>query len=79
MSYNPETKLYEKALLVKQGFTNYNYTAVQNNKVSPQNAPDGNFAQTENQYQILIYYKGTTDLYDRVIGYGQANSENIVY
>ena len=79
MSYNSETKLYEKALLVKQGFTNYNYTTVHRGKVALEEAPDGNFAQTENQYQILIYYKGTTDLYDRVIGYGLANSENIVY
>lgn len=79
MSYNSKTKLYEKALLVKQGFTNYNYTTVVNRKVAPKEAPDGNFSQTENQYQILVYYKGTTDLYDRVIGYGQANSENIVY
>ncbi len=79
MSFNPETKLYEKALLIKQGFTNYNYTAVHKSKVDLKEAPDGNFAQTENQYQILIYYKGTTDLYDRVIGYGLTNSENIVY
>ena len=79
MSFNPETKLYEKALLIKQGFTNYNYTAVYKRKVDLKEAPDGNFAQTENQYQILIYYKGTTDLYDRVIGYGLTNSENIVY
>ncbi|SFJ28391.1 type IX secretion system plug protein [Myroides guanonis] len=79
MSFNPETKLYEKALLIKQGFTNYNYTAVHKRKVDLKEAPDGNFAQTENQYQILIYYKGTTDLYDRVIGYGLTNSENIVY
>lgn len=79
MSLNPETKVYETALLIKQGFTNFLYTAVTKGRINPEGAPDGNFAQTENQYQILVYYRGNTDLYDRVIGFGMASSEHIVY
>lgn len=77
MEYNAELGVYEKAILVKQGFTNFGYTAVKNNKVDPSLSPDGNFAVTENQYHILIYYRGNTDLYDRVIGIGETNSEKI--
>lgn len=79
MEYNSQTKLYEKALLVKQGFTNYNYTTLVNGVIAPSEAVDGNFYQTENHYQILVYYRGTLDQYDRVIGYAIANSENIVF
>ncbi|WP_430614195.1 DUF5103 domain-containing protein [Flavobacterium sp. JP2137] len=79
MVYNPEVKAYEKALLIKQGFTNFQYTAVKNQRVDFENPIDGNFAETENQYQVMVYYRGNNDLYDRVIGMGEANSEHIIY
>lgn len=79
LEYNTETGRFEKAILIKQGFTNYNLTAVQNGKVSTQNNPDGNHALTTNKYQVLVYYRGNTDLYDRVIGFAEANAEQITY
>lgn len=79
MSYNAETQAYEKALLIKQGFTNFQYTTVNNQRIDLEDPIDGNFAETENQYQVLVYYRGNNDLYDRVIGIGEGNSENIIY
>lgn len=79
MSYNAETQAYEKALLIKQGFTNFQYTTVNNQRIDLEDPVDGNFAETENQYQVLVYYRGNNDLYDRVIGIGEGNSENIIY
>ncbi len=79
MTYNPQLKVYEKALMIKQGFTNFQYTTVHNQRIDLEDSVDGNFAETENQYQILVYYKGNNDLYDRVIGFGEGNSENIIY
>jgi hypothetical protein len=78
MDFNTKNGLYEKALLIKQGFTNYQYLTV-NNKglIDMENAIDGNFYQTENDYTVLVYYKGTTDRYVKVIGKGSANSLNI--
>ena len=79
MDYNPKKGLYEKAILIKQGFTNYEYTiADANGKIDYENAIDGNFFQTENEYTILVYYKESIDRYDRVIGKGNANSINII-
>lgn len=79
MDYNEKTAMYEKAIMVKQGFTNYMYvTADKNGKVDGQNVVDGNFYQTENQYTILVYYRENNDRYDKVIGVGSANSENII-
>lgn len=75
MEYNPEKKIYEKAVLVKQGFTSYEYTlADTNGKVDFENAIDGNFYQTENDYFCIVYYRANNDRYDRVIGKGLTNS-----
>lgn len=79
MDYDPKTGVYTKALLLKQGFINYHYVlADKKGKVNQKDALDGNFYQTENDYYVLVYYKGTTDRYDRVIGLGKANSIDII-
>lgn len=79
MDYNPVKGLYEKAILIKQGFTNFEYVVV-NRKgiIDNENAIDGNFYQTENEYTILVYYRENRDRYDRVVGKGSANSLNII-
>jgi hypothetical protein len=78
MDFNPKNGLYEKAILIKQGFTNYQYLTVNSKGIIDQeNAIDGNFYQTENEYTVLVYYKGSADRYEKVIGKGTANSLNI--
>ncbi len=79
MEYNVEKAIYEKAILIKQGFTNFEYSAVKlNGSYDFENAIDGNFFQTENQYTVLVYYKENTDRYDHIIGIGSATSLNII-
>jgi hypothetical protein len=79
MDYDPKKAIYEKAILIKQGFTSYKYTVTdKKGNLDPENAIDGNFHQTENDYTILVYYRENTDRYDRVIGKGTANSLNII-
>ena len=78
MDYNPEKALFEKAILIKQGFTNYKYTiADEKGNIDNENAIDGNFYQTENEYSVIVYYRENKDRYDRVIGKGNANSSTI--
>lgn len=78
MEYNKKSGLYEKALLLKQGFTNYQYVVTdEKGKINSSESIDGNFFQTENNYTALIYYKGNNDRYDRVIGIANTNSEVI--
>lgn len=79
MDFNQKTGMYEKAIVIKQGFTNYQYViADKKGKIDHANAVDGNFYQTENNYQVIVYYRGINERYDKVIGRGTANSENIV-
>lgn len=78
MEYNPKSKLWEKAVMVKQGFTNFHYVvADKGGRVDGKANIDGNFFQTENDYNVFVYYRGYNERYDRVIGIGSANSENI--
>ncbi len=78
LDFNTKTNLYEKAILIKQGFTNFQYLITDKaGKVDYTDAVDGNFFQTENNYKVLAYYKGPADRHFRVIGLGTQNSTEI--
>ncbi|WP_375580402.1 type IX secretion system plug protein domain-containing protein [Marivirga tractuosa] len=70
MKYNTNTGMYQNSLLLKQGYYEYNYY-VENKDI---NAIDGSYFNTENTYDILIYYKNSQLRYDRLIGYTKFNS-----
>jgi hypothetical protein len=79
MDYNATKGVYEKAILIKQGFINYRYTiSDKNNAILEKEAVDGNFYETENLYTAIVYYRANGERFDRVIGKGQANSVNII-
>jgi hypothetical protein len=78
MDFNAEKNIYEKAILIKQGFTNFQYQiADDKGNIDGENAVDGNFWQTENDYTILVYYRENNDRYQKVIGKATTNS-NVV-
>ena len=78
MDYNAEKGIYEKAIMIKQGFTNFQYViADSKGKVDEENAIDGNYYQTENNYFALVYYRENNQRYDRIIGKGIASSIDI--
>ncbi len=79
MDYNAEKAIYEKAIMIKQGFVNYQYViADKSGKIDYENAVDGNYFQTENNYTILVYYRENGQRYDKIIGKGDANSIDII-
>lgn len=79
MDYNKDKGVYEKAIMIKQGFTNYQYViADKNGKINNADAIDGNFYQTISDYLALVYYRENNQRYDRVIGRGIASSEDII-
>lgn len=76
MTYNFEKNRYELSLLLKQGYYNYMYVYV------PAGSKDIDFTniegsswETENDYQIFVYYHPPSIRYDRLIGYTQLNSD----
>ena len=75
MKYNPETKLYEATLLLKQGFYDYQYvTAAPGKGAIDPTLFEGSHVETENDYHLFVYYRGFSARYDRLIGYRMINS-----
>lgn len=65
MSYNQG--MYSQRLLLKQGFYNYQYWVV--GPESAGNQIEGNYFQTENLYEVLVYYRPFQPNADLLIGY----------
>ena len=72
MRYNPVTKRYERAMLLKQGAYNYQYLMVPPGAMRGYTAQiEGDSYQTDNEYLIKIYHRRRGERYDRLIGYHQ--------
>ena len=70
LTYDYNDNTYKGNILLKQGFYNYTYVTVDQNKKINSGEINGTFFQTENQYTVLFYHKPFGTLYDRVIGVG---------
>ena len=57
--------------LQKLGYYSYQYLWVKDDGTTHPLPSEGNFYETENRYQILIYYKGTGERTWRLTAYGQ--------
>ena len=69
MKWNEKNQQYEGELLLKQGYYSYQYLMMKpEGKLKPVPS-EGNFFQTENTYQALIYFKANGDRTDRLVGY----------
>lgn len=79
MEFNKGKGVFEKAIMIKQGFVNYQYVqANSKGAIEDANAVDGNFWQTENNYFCLVYYRENGQRFDRIIGKGTASSTEII-
>ena len=69
MKWNEKNQQYEGELLLKQGYYSYQYLMMKpEGKLKPVPS-EGNFYQTENTYQALVYFKSNSDRTDRLVGY----------
>lgn len=81
MNYNQERKVFEKTLLLKQGYYYYTYvTKVLNDKNAVAQTADteGDFSETENSYTILVYYRSFSDRADQLVSAVTIDSRNII-
>jgi Domain of unknown function (DUF5103) len=79
MTFNKETGLYEASLFLKQGFYNYQYMLFSKNGkevIMDTNETEGNYWETENTYQVLVYYKSFGARVDELVGFTTINSLN---
>lgn len=84
MEYSEEHQCYEAAVLLKQGYYSYRYVVKQEGRNTEATfmygdslrdnrfiglPSEGNFYQTDNTYQALVYYHGNGERADRLVGY----------
>ncbi len=75
MTYNYEKHAYESTLYLKQGYYDYMYVFVENNKkTGDESFIEGKHYETENDYTIYVYNRETGEFYDRLIGVKQFNT-----
>jgi hypothetical protein len=72
MTWNFNDGCYQLTLLLKQGYYNFQYAYVEQGspKANLTNI-EGSFWETNNDYQIMVYYRDIVGRYDRLIGYTQ--------
>ena len=68
MIYNAQLQGYERTILLKQGGYNYTYAFVPkgSDKATLQNV-EGSHWETENEYQVFVYYRGFGERYDHLL------------
>jgi len=71
MRYDATAKKYIARIYLKQGFYNYILATKKPDGTLDFGDVNGNFWQTENLYQALIYYTPFGRSYDGLIGYGE--------
>ncbi len=77
MKYNYDKKAYEISLFLKQGYYNYLYAFVKNGKSQGDvSFIEGNHFETENEYNIFVYYREPGTQYDQLITFRHFNSRN---
>jgi hypothetical protein len=69
MTYNPVLNAYEAEIFLKQGVINYDYTRVVGKEKPDEAYIEGNYGVTENDYDILVYYRPQAGRSDLLIGY----------
>ena len=75
--FNAQTGNLETSVLLKQGFYNYKYVVADEQGNVDENALCGNYAETENNYLVIVYYRNFGELYDSIIGIGSGNAATI--
>ena len=69
MTYDRKTGMYSARVLQKQGYYSYHYLW-QRPDGSKRFAPsEGSYYQTENRYEVLVYYRGINDNYWRLTAF----------
>ena len=65
MAYDEQQQTYHASILQKQGYYSYQFLTADGGIP----ASEGSFYQTENRYQVLVYYKGSGERTWRLVGY----------
>ncbi len=68
MVYDPKTGVYSTSILMKQGWYDYHY-AFSSEEGYDTESIEGSHFETENEYEVLVYYRALGSRYDQLVGY----------
>lgn len=74
MEYNPKRKVYTNSQILKQGIYDYKYL-IKGDSIN-NNYLEGNHFETENDYEIFVYYRAPTLRADLLLAYRQMTLNN---
>jgi hypothetical protein len=72
MELNNKTNTYQATLLLKQGWYDYQYAYLTKEGFDTGKL-EGNYFETENEYEVFLYYRDMGSRYDELIGYVNLN------
>jgi len=81
MDFNPDRGVYEKTMVLKQGYYSFAYVTKDAGSTDPKtdySLTEGNFAETENQYTVLVYYRSFSDRADELVAATTVSSLGIL-
>jgi hypothetical protein len=68
MIWNPKTKQHETSLLLKQGWYDFQYGLLNQTEFDTHTL-EGSYFQTENEYEVLVYFRALGSRYDQLAGH----------
>ena len=71
MEYDYARQLYEAVIPLKQGYYNYQFLLMDASGNLLTVPCEGDYYHTQNTYQALVYYRGTGERTDRLVGYAK--------
>jgi len=74
MTFDESGNKYFNSLLLKQGVYDYAYVWVDKAGKPDLNALEGSYFETENDYQLLVYYRPSGARWEELVGYKLLNS-----
>ena len=69
MKYDLASSSYLGSAFLKQGYYNYTYAVMDRQGRYDLSTVDGDWYETENEYQFMIYYRPFGSRYDQLISY----------
>lgn len=74
MVYDTNSRRFQGKAFLKQGIYDYQFVWVNDAGETDYTQFEGSYFETENEYQILIYYRKPGSRWDEILGYAQINT-----
>jgi len=69
MVFDTKKEMYSTTLLLKQGWYDYQFAYTSKSGDLNSEPLEGSYFQTENEYEVFVYYRGLGSRYDQLVGY----------